>query len=370
MATIKKRGWRLIALLLLAATLLFVVLFQFGLMALRSQVEKALGPDSEVAQIRVGPGAVEIFGLRLKGGKGWPAQDTLRARHIRIEPDLRSLLSDRIQVSAIVIDDAYVSALRTANGHMLVVPSLLQAKSAGAGGVSPKVSIGTIELRNSAVDFFDATVARPPLKIALTQLNVTVDNIELPEMAARTAVSVDGVVRGRHGDGHVTIKGWMVLANLDSAVASRFRDVDLSALQPYLIKATEAGIRSGTLDLDLDSTVENRHLHAPGVITLRSLELDDGAWFMGHARQAAVDVMKDTQNKMTVHFVLDGNLDDPKFSLNENLATRFGSGLAETLGVSVEGVAKGVGSLGEKSLEAAGSAAGGLGKAVKNLFGK
>jgi hypothetical protein len=370
MATTGKKRRRLITLLLLTAVLAFVLLVQFGLRALKSQVEKALGPDSEVAQIRIGWGAVEVFGLRLKGGKGWPAQDTLRARHIRIEPDLRSLLTDRIQVSNIIVDDAYVSALRSADGRMQVVPSLLRTKSDKAAGAAPKVTIGRIELRNSALDYFDATVARPPFKIAMSQLNATVSNIELPQMRARTAINVDGVIKGRHGDGRITIKGWMVLANLDSSIASRFRDVDLATVQPYLIKAAETGVRSGTLDLDLDSTIENRRLHAPGVITLRNLELDEGGKFMGHARQAALVVMKDSHDKMTVHFVLEGNLDDPKFSLNENLLTHFGTGLAETLGVSIEGVAKGVGGLGEKSLEAAGSAAGGLGKVVKNLFGK
>ena len=40
---------------------------------------------------------------------------------------------------------------------------------------------------------------------------------------------------------------------------------------------------------------------------------------------------------------LDGRLDDPAFSVNENFATRMASGLAETLGVSVGGVVEGVG---------------------------
>jgi hypothetical protein len=370
MTTSKKRRWGLIAALLVATALVLAALFQFGLRALRSQVEKALGPDSEVAEIRIGWGAVEVLGLRLKGGKGWPAADALRAKRILVEPDLRSLFSDRIHVSAIVVEDAYISALRATNGRMQVVPSLLHTKADNATASAPKVSIGRIELRNAAMEFFDATVARPPFRIALEQLNATVDNIELPEMAARTAISIDGVLKGRHRDGRIAVKGWMVLANLDSAIASRFRDVDLAALQPYLIKAADTGVRAGTLDLDLDSTVENKRLHAPGTVTLRNLELDAGGSFMGHARQAAMDVMKDSKDRMTIRFVLEGNLDDPGFSVNENLATRFGSGLAEVLGVSVEGVAKGVGSLGQKSMEAAGGAAGGLGKAVKNLFGK
>ena len=370
MSAFKARRWKILLALLAVATAASVVLLQVGLRALKSQVEKALGPDSEVAQIRIGWGAVEVFGLRLRGDRNWPARDTLRARYIRVEPELRSLLTDRIQVSSITVDDAYVSALRSADGRLVVVPSLLKNKAAKSGGTVPNVIIGQIQLRNSALDFFDATVAKPPLKISLERLNASVDNIELPGMTARTTIDVDGMIKGRQRDGRVSVKGWMELANLDSAIASHFRDVDLSALQPYLIKAADTGIRSGSLDLDLDSTIEDRRLHAPGVVTLRNLELDEGGKFLGFARQTALQVMKNAQDKMTIHFVLEGDLDDPKFDLNENLATRFASGVTETLGVSVEGVAKGVGSLSEKSLEAAGTAAGGLGRAVKSLFGK
>jgi len=60
-----------------------------------------------------------------------------------------------------------------------------------------------------------------------------------------------------------------------------------------------------------------------------------------------------------VHFVLDGNLRDPKFSVNENLLNKLGTGFADAMGVSVEGVAKG-----------AGETVKGLGNALKNLLGQ
>ena len=44
-------------------------------------------------------------------------------------------------------------------------------------------------------------------------------------------------------------------------------------------------------------------------------------------------------------FRLDGRLDDPSFSLNENVATQLAGGLAETLGVSLGGVVQGVGNV-------------------------
>jgi hypothetical protein len=371
MTTTKKTRWGLIVIVTLAVlSALLVGAFHFGVQALKGQVEKALGPASEVAEIKVGWGAVEVIGLRLKGPAGWPAEDTLRAKRILVEPDLMSLFSDHIRVSAIVVEDAYVSALRTADGKMEVVPSLLHAKTEKSSAPAPKVGIGRIELKNAAMEFFDATVAKPPLKVRIEQLNATVNNIELPELAVRTDLDLAGVLKGTNRDGHVAIKGWIIPATKDSAIVSHFHDVDLVSLKPYLIKAGETGVKKGTLDLDLDSTVKDKHLHAPGSVNMKDLELDAGGGFMGYARSAAVGALKDKQDQINVKFVLEGNIDDPKFSLNESLATRFGSGLAESLGVSVEGVAKGFGGVGEKGLEAAGKTAGGLGKAVKGLFGK
>ena len=62
----------------------------------------------------------------------------------------------------------------------------------------------------------------------------------------------------------------------------------------------------------------------------------------------------------------DFDIDDPRFSLNEALSTRVAFSMAETLGVSLGGVATGVGALGQKGVEAAGEATKG---AVRQLFG-
>lgn len=84
---------------------------------------------------------------------------------------------------------------------------------------------------------------------------------------------------------------------------------------------------------------------------------------MGMPRSAVVSMMKDKSGKISINFALDGNINDPHFSLNENLMTRVGSSMAGTLGISIEGLAKGVGSAGS-------GIAKGLGDSVGKLFGK
>jgi hypothetical protein len=117
------------------------------------------------------------------------------------------------------------------------------------------------------------------------------------------------------------------------------------------------------LDLDLKSTVRANHLNAPGKITLTGLELESSggamSTFMGFPRRAVIASLENRNDQIVVPFTLSGNMDDPHFSLNENLLAHVGSGVAGTLGISIEGLAHGVG-----------NAAQGVEGVVKKLFGK
>jgi len=333
--------------------------------ALKSQIESALGPESEVGDIVVGMSAIEIRQIRIAAPKGWPAQDALRAERVLVRPDLLGLFSARIHVPRIVVERAYVSALRTRDGKFRLLPSLLEkpAGSGGPAGPSPTVSIGTVELRDGVLEFFDATVRQPAHKTRLEQLHARVEDLTLPRGAGRTSIKVDGTVKGVQRNGRLSIDGWAELGTRNSEIATKLQGVDLVALQPYLIKASETGVRRGSLDLRLKSTVRNNRLHAPGTVTLSGLELapSDGAFgtFMGVPRQAVIAALKNRKGQIVVDFTLEGNLNDPKFSLNENLALQVGAAVAAALGISIEGLGKGVGSVAE-----------GLGGVVKKLFGK
>jgi hypothetical protein len=78
-----------------------------------------------------------------------------------------------------------------------------------------------------------------------------------------------------------------------------------------------------------------------------------------------VGALENQRGQIAVSFVLEGNIDDPQFSLNEAFTTRLASSLAETLGVSLGGLATGAGSIGQKGVEAVGEAAKG---AVRQIF--
>ncbi len=360
----KRWAWiTLIVLVVLGATAM--VGLHFAAKALKDQVLLALGPESEVGDISVGWSAIEINQLKVRGPKGWPAEHTLRAERIVVVPDLRGLLSANIRIHRISVEQAYVSVLRSRDKKLRLLPSLLEkpAAKADAGAPIPTVAIGSVELHDGVLEFFDATVRQPAHKVRLEKLEAKVDDLKVPGLTGRTHLKLDGVVKGVQRNGKMSISGWTEIADKNSEIHSSLRDVDLVALQPYLIKAAETGVRRGSMDLNLKSTVRANHLHAPGTLTLSDLELAPGggamSTFMGVPRQAVISSLKDRSGKIVVQFTLDGNLSDPQFSINDSLSKRAGASIAESLGISIGGLAKGVG-----------GAAEGLGGAVKHLFGK
>ena len=331
---------------------LLAVGWRLAVRELHDQLQTALGPRSEVGEVVVGWQAVEVRHLRIRaarqGPTAWPAEDELRAERVVVVPDLRSLLSGTVRIRRVEIEDGYVSLLRTRDGRLKVLPALLDTgRAAGEEqGQAVAVHLGEVRLVRGALEFFDASVRRPALKLRLEQLDASVGPLDLPRLDSTTSLRLDGVLKGVQRDGRVHLSGEAVFAAREVRLHTDLRGVDLVALQPYLLKVAEAGVKRGSLDLRMDATVRQERLNAPGHVTLTGLELNASGGvlgtFAGVPRQAVMAAMS-KNGRIDLDFTLEGRLDDPNFSLNENVATKIASGLAESLGVSVGGVLQGVG---------------------------
>jgi uncharacterized protein involved in outer membrane biogenesis len=372
----RAKTWGIVALVVFVGLVVGVVAaFRAAVGVVRGKVEEALGPESTVKELRVSWNAVEVVGLRSKAPQGWPAADTLVAERIVIVPRLRTLFSDRVQAASVTIVKPYLSALRTRDGRLRFLPRLLEqpAQTTAAAPPARVVRIGRVRLEDGVVELYDATVAQPPLKIRLEQLQATLRDVLIPALDDKTPMDITGVLKGVRRDGTVALSGWAVPATRDSSIKAQLRSVDLVALQPYLHKASETRVQKGALDLDLQSEVRANRLRAPGKLVISDLEFApaSGAFdtFMGVPRGAVVSFLKSKDNKITVNFILEGDINNPRFALNEAFATRIASSMADSMGVSIKGLAEGVGGLVMKGGGAMGDAVKGLGKAVEGLFG-
>jgi hypothetical protein len=368
-------------LLIVAIVVALIVLAALGtLYALqreaKSYVERALAPIGTAASVNVAfnLSSVELVDVRLKPPPDWPTADTLRAARITISPDLRALLSHRVHIRDITVSDFTMTILRRESGTILILPNLRDAMAdaaqpaSGAEGPSSlpqEKVIDHIGFENGTFEFYDRSVSNPPWRVTVNRANASVDNVHLPALTDPTRVSVTGNVVGPAHTGQVTFGGWIQIASKDSQMHTTLRGIDIRTIDPYLLKkaGAQANVTGGTLDLDLTSTVHGYHLHAPGVVTLHDLQLAESSnpveTFLSIPTHAAVAALKAHKGAITLHFVLDGNLRDPKFKLNESLTTELRAGFAQALGVSAEGVVRG-----------AGQTAKGIADALRSLLGQ
>jgi len=377
----KRKPLTLIALSIIVVLIVGgIVGFRVAVRVLKGKVVEALGPNSEIRDIRLGWSSVNVEGLRIKGPSWWPEADALQAERAVVVPSLRSLISRQYRVRSITIVKPYLSVLRTKEGKFLVLPGLLtgtasegQADTLSRPAAYPMVTIGRITLEDGVVELYDATVAQPPLKIRLEQIKSTVRGMAVPGLKGKSRFELAGIVKGVQRDGQIKMEGWVEVGTRNSSVKTELRSVDLVVLQPYLIKAGEKGVQKGTFDLDLQSDVSNNQLKAPGKATISDMEFvpAEGGFdtFMGLPRRAVLAFLLRNENKITVDFVLEGDINNPQFSLNQTFTTRLAFAMANVLGLNFPGMVKDVGTLGQKGGEAVGQAAKSTGGWLQRLFG-
>ncbi|MFZ5542545.1 MAG: DUF748 domain-containing protein [Pseudomonadota bacterium] len=330
--------------------LLLVVGYHFALQRLHGAVLQALGPRASVETLDLRWNRVEIRGLRIRADREarprWPAEDELRAERAQLVPDLRGLLRGQWRVGRVIVDKPYLSLYRSRDGKLHLLPALLdkpapKQQAARERAAPPLVLIDRVQLNDAQVELFDASVRQPAHRLRLVALQADVQDLKLPALDEPITLAIEGVFKGPQRDGRLQIDGTLTPATHDAQLKARVNGVDLVALEPYLLKMAEGGVRRGTLDLKLDATVQNNRLKAPGTLTLSHLELK-GAQFAGLPQRAVLAAMS-RDERIEVQFTLAGRLDDPNFSLNEDFALRVTAALAEKLGVSVGGVVEGVG---------------------------
>jgi hypothetical protein len=341
-----------VAVSLAAIVILLVVAALAGLYFVQREVKAritdALGPLGSAESINVGFTSIRLTNVRLIAPKGWPTGDALRAAQITLVPDVRDMLAHRVHIRDVVVSDFTLAVLRTTDGSIQLLPNLRESMSreqtgasaaeAGKAPLPAEKLIDHVRFERGSFDFYDEMVSQPAYKVSVTDARASVDHIHLPDLNEPTNLSLTGSIKGPQHTGTVSFGGWIRISNKDSQLTTTLRGVDVVTLDPYLLKKAGAKTRvtSGTLDLNVESTVRNYRIHAPGTVTLHHLQLDEASddpldTFLAIPTRAAVAALKRHGDEITLHFVLDGNLRDPKFRLNESLAMELRAGFANAL---------------------------------------
>ncbi len=354
------RAARVAAIALAVAALLAATAWTLAARTVEDRIRLALGPEGHFESMSLGLGRVEILGVRMPAVEGWPAPVTMTARRVVIVPDLRTLLTGQVRIASVALEGAYFAVVRAGDGRLRVVPRLEGSHRAAIALTAPApgkpvprgptgppvhedtVTVGRFTLRDGTIELFDTAVRKPAHVMRIEGVEATVTDLRQPSLTGRSALRLTGRVkadatRAEVADGRIEIDGTLVIGRGEARVRTTLRGVDVVAFAPYLQRALDLRVSGGVFDLDLDATVDARRLRAPGRLAVTGLKLaPGGTGGLGDlSRGAAIALLEDRARRFELEFAIDGRLDDPRFSLSEDIASRAAAAIAARVGDSL-----------------------------------
>ncbi|OLU29855.1 DUF748 domain-containing protein [Pseudomonas sp. PA27(2017)] len=232
---------------------------------------------------------------------------------------------ERLDIERVDLEQPYARFIinedLTTNVNELIIKqpagNASQAKaSADASADKPlAIRIGEVSLKDGSANFADFSL-RPNFATAVQQLNGRIGTLDSTANKA-APVNITGKV-DRYAP--VSIKGSLTpfdpLQSLD--IATQFRQVELTTLTPYSGKFAGYRIRKGRLNLDLHYRINDGKLNADNKVLVEQLQLGekvDSPDAVDLPIRLAVALLKDTQGRISLELPLQGNLNDPQFSV-------------------------------------------------------
>jgi hypothetical protein len=355
------------------------LLVRYANQIVKSQLESRLGKSFSIERIDLKWGHVEVVGVTLKNPAG---KEVIKVGNLSVAADFMGLLRKQYVISDVTVKDAYVFVEIDNKGNVVspvLPPEIRPAQAAAAnkeapGQPAPPITIKKIEVVNASVDYLDRKTPVKPVLTKLRNIDLTVDDVAIPFADTFSNYVLSAAIPGNKATGAIRSKGKIKIKTNDVDLTATLRDLDITALKPYFQKESPVDITRGFLNLDLTVKVASKRLHAPGTATLKELEFQSGsgmgARFMGVPLSLLVEFLKNSNDVIPVKFTLDGDLNNPRFDIKENVMQRISMAMTDKLGLPIKGIPEAVTSLGSKVPRELGSTLKELGGGLQNLFKK
>ena len=292
-----------------------------------------------------------------------------------------------VEVSEVNLQKLYVRAQTNKEGKLInPLSNVLQVETGPAPGepvgkTKPEpasqptqVNVKGLKISQGEVLILDGKVSTPPYPLRLTDVSLNADQFASPPQDTFTTYECSVSIPGKESTGVLRASGKTKLKSLDTASTVSLHGLDITTVKPYILKAGDVNVTQGTIDLDLNLRIDHRNLDSPAKVVLKNLRFapsnSAGEKFMAIPRGVVVEFLKANNNQIALDFVVNGSIDDPKFSLRETLMTRFAVQLADKLGLGaisagqklIETEQRGLKNLGESLKETS--------KSLRKLFSK
>jgi hypothetical protein len=292
----------------------------------------------------------------------------LQIGEVRIYPDLFSFLIGNFKVRELLVLRPSLFFYRSRDGTFVGpwFPTEKREKDEripiekGRAEKGPSVEIDRIRAENGSIGFEDQAYGKPPFSFQLRELNLKLENVRYPIVSAPSPFELKGKMEGRTKEGKIEAKGWIDFQTTDTEFIWKVHDAEVKTFEPYYQKRVTAEIESGSINLEAIINLKQRKIDAPGVMELMDLRMKEEGTVFWVPAKTVVSLLKNKGSSIKAKFHVKGNMDDPKFNLQENILTQMAFSFGEALGLPVR-------SLGEMIMGGTGKESEGLSEGFRSM---
>ncbi|HXX35870.1 MAG TPA: DUF748 domain-containing protein [Thermodesulfobacteriota bacterium] len=327
----------------------YFVLSFYAVKFIEPHLQKVMGHGFTLEETKPGITYVSAKGIRYEDPDS--KQKFLQIEEIRVYPSLLSLLRKSICIKELTILQPSFFFYRSRDGG--VAGPLVMTKTEGGGNekeisemkerekpdeVRPvQVHIDRIRIRRGSLDFEDKKVGEPPAHIKLRDINFEMKEINYPIASVRSPIQLEAKMNGKGQEGSIEIKGWTDAKTMDMETSLKLREIEVKTFEPYYRKRVTAEIESGTMSMDSKITVKQKRIDAPGELDLVNLHIKEGdGMVFWIPAETLVSVLEKKGHEIKVKFRVKGNMENPRFSLEETFLTQVAIAFAQGLGIPIK----------------------------------
>jgi hypothetical protein len=148
--------------------------------------------------------------------------------------------------------------------------------------------------------------------------------------------------------------------------------LDITDLKPYYQKKGDVNVTRGIIDMNMDVKIRSNEINSPGKAVLKDLEFERGSGmgntFLNMPLSAVVSFLKNNNDEIVVNFVVQGDLNNPKFNLRESFMNKISIAMAEKLGLSIQRIGGSIVETGAEGAKEVGKGAKGIGETIKKFL--
>ncbi|HYQ47975.1 MAG TPA: DUF748 domain-containing protein, partial [Thermodesulfovibrionales bacterium] len=286
-------------------------------------------------------------------------QEAFSARDLSVRGNFIGLLKKENIISDVTLDAPYLFLEVDKKGGMvfpLSSPEAVPAKQAKKQKSPEKNAkpflIKKFKIKNGSLDYLDRKVSAVPALIKMREVQADLKNFSVPPDNRISNYELDAIIPGSTQKGTLSSMGAINLKTKDTKSKLRIRGLDITQLRPYYEKKGDVEVTKGLLSMDTDIIIRNRKIKSSGVITITGLEFKTASGsFLGMPLLGVTKLLKDRNNQITLDFTLEGDLDNPKFSITDSLVQKIALSLAKSLGMPIEAIGKSVFDVGGSALK-------------------